>query len=55
MRAVNCWNCQARIVLDDSFAGREIRCNKCLALVKISKTEPKPKTKPRSAARAKAK
>lgn len=55
MRAVNCWNCQARIVLDDSFAGREIRCNKCSALVKIS--EPKTQTKPkaRSAPRAKGK
>ena len=39
MRAVNCWNCNDRIVLDDSFSGREIRCEKCSALVEVPEPE----------------
>lgn len=35
MRAVNCWNCKERIVLDDSFEGQEIRCQNCTSLVKV--------------------
>jgi hypothetical protein len=35
VRAVNCWNCKERIVLDDSFRGQEIRCQNCTSLVKV--------------------